>query len=294
TSEVCVCDRKNIYALRSVLWGASDIKARHFDELVYQVELTVSAYVKESFRHPLTRVLVLSSLENDNGLCEALIKESGLHVEYKFALDVNKRTLLKWPQEILDTGSSVVSGLGMVLSDGREKIDLIPIEIKEAQNRAERKIRVLRTSIIAVFSVITLSLAVSIGFFKETRRLNEMQDELQLLKPRVTKIEQRERQLKELQSLLKDRVIFSKLIQDLERLIPPGMSLLELSISDGNNLMLQGVTRESKQVNQLQKDMADSGLFSKVILNFVNKRALDQGESNYFKMTCQVKGNDSL
>ena len=124
--------------------------------------------------------------------------------------------------------------------------------------------------------------------------LNELTNEIHRLKPKVNIVDKRIRSFKELRSQVESKVVFSLLISEFNRLIPPEMALFNLEIVEGNILAIQGITKDSRQINQLQKAMTDTGIFTNVTLNFVNKRALDQGESNYFKITCQVKGTNTL
>ena len=64
---------------------------------------------------------------------------------------------------------------------------------------------------------------------------------------------------------------------------------MSINISNGDTLSLQGVSSSSVEINQFQKYMVDSQIFSNVRLDYVNKRITQQGEVDYFKITCTLK-----
>ena len=289
-SEILVCDQQRIYALRAVVWGAVDSRTSQLAEICHQAQLTLNQHRKDKIGRDIASILVLSAMETDNGLCEQLTAATGLPAGLKpINQDVALKKTLAWPRALLDAGASAAACLGFALADSARPIDLIPEEVKELRRAEGHRRRLMRIIVLGVGALLSIVFASSMGLFERYGALVRWEEEIKDLKPAVERFQLRHRQVDELKDLLANRIIFAQVTALLNKLLPPDMSLLGLSIINGKTLAIQGYTRSSQNINQLQKSMADSSIFANVTLDYVNKRILDQAELNYFKITCQFK-----
>ncbi len=288
-SEICLCSGQKVYALRSVAWGAADGRAGHFEELIRQLKLTAMQHHKEKIFRDIERVLVLSSLEEDNGLCARITQELGLPSDFKCVLKhVAPKKGLRWPGTVIDAGSSVTAGLGFLLVGEGVDVDLMPLEYKQQKAGERRKSEVVRLGFLLVTALLSVGLVLGMGLVRDSWDLNALEKQVSDLKPAASKVESREKQIRELDALIRGRVVFARLADALERLLPEKVVLRGLTISDGKTLTIQGVTPVSADIDALQKGMAAEGFFENITLNYVNKRPQDRGEYNFFKITCQI------
>ena len=99
--------------------------------------------------------------------------------------------------------------------------------------------------------------------------------------------------MRDIEAILKGRLIFSDLVRELYSLLPPQVYLVSMVISDGNSLSFEGVASNAVDINLFQKKMIDSKMFANVNLDYVNKRITQQGEVDYFKITSLVNAGVS-
>ena len=102
-------------------------------------------------------------------------------------------------------------------------------------------------------------------------------------------VENQLKRIYDIERMIKNRLIFSDLARDIYRLLPTHVYLVDITISNSNILSLEGMSLNSVEINQFQKDMVNSSSFSNVNLDYVNKRVTQQGEVDYFKITSTLK-----
>jgi len=288
-SEICLCDESRVFFLRVMVWGAEEFLAGKFDECINQLEATLAGYRKEMAGKDVSGIFILSSLPSDGGLCGYIFERIGIPAEYKnVTKDLTIRNGSGWPVLVTKSGYSVTSGLGEIFSSGAEGVDLMPAEMRDIQHQLQNRKKLI-VSLFLFFAVLAvLGAAFGMKFFEQYAVLKQYESEIRKLKPSVIKFESMSREMQELKADLSDRVLFSNIMGELYRLLPQDISLLGISITGGKTFSLQGYARDSGSVSLLQKEMADSGVFANVTLDYVNKRATAQEEFNYFKITCQI------
>ncbi len=193
---------------------------------------------------------------------------------------------VQWPMAMTDDGVSVASLAGIAFSQEPPPIDLIPRAVKQAQEQRVYQRQLVILGIWITAALISLGLALGMGFFKKNVQLARLEDQLHDTKRDALKVEAQLRKTYDIEGMIKGRLIFSDLAQEIYRLLPVQVYLVSITISDGDTLSLQGVSSNSVEINQFQKDMVDSPRFSNVSLDYVNKRVTQQGEVDYFKITC--------
>ena len=78
-------------------------------------------------------------------------------------------------------------------------------------------------------------------------------------------------------------------VNEIYRLLPDSVALMNLSLSDGYHLTFQGLSNRNSDINDLQRAFVNSDYFDNVNLDYVNKRITQDGEVNYFKISCVIK-----
>ena len=294
-SEICICDQHHLFTARHVPLGIQMIESQP-SEFLKQMDLTVGSYNKEKLGSAVTRFNVFSAREELKHFCEHLSKEYHLPVDYQRTVANASIAVIdsfKWPDDLLSGGPSVTALVGLSLGDLLEDIDLIPHEIKSAQHQKKTRSSFMRTGIAGVAAVVALIFAFNLGTMHKSLYLKDLEKQLKEVKAKVSQAQKKTEQVDALKSALYSRFIFIDTMDEIYRLLPPGTSLINLTVSGGRTLSLQGVSFKGEDINLFQNAMVGSPKFNNVNLDYVNKRTTQDGEVNYFKITCQVKASGS-
>ncbi len=214
---------------------------------------------------------------------EVVIKEIQLSKILSLARGV------QWPKAVTEDGVSLAALAGIAYSLEAVPIDLVPRAVRQAQERSVYQRQLAITGIWAAAALISLALALGMGFLKKNIQLAQLDNQLRVTRQNAMSVEGQLQKIQDIEGMIKNRLIFSDLAHEIYRLLPAQIYLVSITISNGNTLSLQGVSTNAVAINQFQKDMVNSPSFSNVDLNYVNKRVTQDGEVDYFKITCMLK-----
>jgi len=296
-SEICICDENHLLTSRQVPLGLHMIESQS-SEFIKQIDLTVGSYNKEKLGPFAERMEVFSSKEEIHSFCDHLSKEYTMSVEYKRTLGNPSMPLVKpfiWPEGVLSGGPSVTSVMGLSCAHSlKEGINLVPTQVKDAQDHRKERVLLIRLGVIGLATLLTVTLALNLGAMQRRSYLNGLEKQLKEVKAKVSQSEKKTARVNQLKSAVQNRLVFIDVMDEIYTLLPKGISLVAITISDGHGLSLQGVSFHGEEINRFQKALVDSARFSNVNLDYVNKRTTQEGEVNYFKITFQVKAAGSL
>jgi len=196
---------------------------------------------------------------------------------------------VQWPKSITDDGVSVASLAGIGFSSQKAPIDLTPRSVRQSQEKHVYQRQLVISGIWVIVALVSLGIAMGMGYFKKNVQLADLEDQLHTAKHDALMVENQLKKVDDIEGMIKNRLIFSDLAREIYRLLPAQVYLVSITINDGNILSLQGMSTNSVEINQFQKDMVASPSFSNVSLDYVNKRVTQQGEVDYFKITSTLK-----
>ncbi|MBF0503694.1 MAG: pilus assembly protein PilM [Candidatus Omnitrophica bacterium] len=290
-SEICVCYKTHWLNSREIPVGFVQMQRDGYTEFLKQWELTQSNIIDEKIIATVGSVYLVSWANRASGLGAEMMKlQGGLTVKdilFTNGLPVARGVAI--PQLLIEGGISMSPLAGIALSPGATPIDLTPQSIRDAQKQRANHRQMVVMGIWVLAALLAVGLALGVGFLRKNIRLNRLEDELKITKRQAANIESQLRKVYDVESVLKDRMIFSDFAREIDRLLPSQISLVSIAISNGHTLSLQGVSMNSADINQFQKGMVDSPYFYNVNLDYVNKRVTQQGEVDYFKITCVIK-----
>jgi Tfp pilus assembly protein PilN len=87
---------------------------------------------------------------------------------------------------------------------------------------------------------------------------------------------------------MNERISIAELMSELYGVIPQTTALTSVQFSDGA-LMIQGQSKESTDVNLVQKAMMESALFKDATLQYANRPQRLAMEYTEFKIICRVR-----
>ena len=290
-SEVCLCYKTHWLASREIPIGFDQMHKGGYVEFLKQWESTQNNAGGEKLIEPVGPVYLVSSANKSNLLGVEMAKlQNELTIKEIFLTQsLAVAHGLQWPKSIIEDGVSVASLAGIAFSSDAPAIDLIPRAVKQAQVQRAYQRQLVILSVWGVAAMISLGLALGMGYFRKNVLLSQLEDQLRATKHEALTVENKLKTVYDIERMIKNRLIFSDLARDIYRLLPPHVYLVDITISNGNVLSLEGMSLNSVEINQFQKDMVNSSSFSNVNLDYVNKRITQQGEVDYFKITSTLK-----
>jgi Tfp pilus assembly protein PilN len=195
----------------------------------------------------------------------------------------------QWPKAITETGVSVAPLAGIAFHNEPAPINLIPMSVKQTQQQRTYQRQLVILSIWVTAAMVSLGLALGMGFFKKNVQLAKLNDQIRSIKQDGLKVEKQLQKVHDIEYLISHHLIFADLARGLSQWMPSQVYLVSITIADGKTLSIQGVSSNPANIYQFQKNMVNSQQFSNVALDYANKRITQQGEVDYFKFTCTLR-----
>jgi len=290
-SEICICSKSHWLTSREIPVGFEQMQKDGYTEFLKQWEMTQNNTSGEKLTGSVESVYLASTANRAYALGVEMMKAQ-TELTIKEILLPQTLTLargVQWPKLMVEDGVSVASLVGIAFSTQTPPIDLIPRAVRKSQEQHNYQHQLIILGIWVAAALLSLGLALGVGVFKKNVRLAQMETKLHDSKQEAMKVQNELQKIYDIEAVIKNRLIFSNLANDIRRILPTQVYLVSITISDGDTLSLQGVSANPLEVNQFQKGLVDSQDFSNVSLDYVNKRVTQQGEVDYFKITCTLK-----
>jgi Tfp pilus assembly protein PilN len=276
---------------REIPVGLAQMKQDGYAEILKQWEMTQMNTGSEKLTGPLDPVYLASTanLPVELGTEFAKMQDNLAVKELHLTQSLPLFRGVRWPGLMTDEGVSVAALAGIAFSPELVPIDLIPRVVRKIQEQHAYQRQLVIAGAWVAAALVSLGLSLGIGFFWKNVQLAHVEKELRDIKHDTSVVDSQLQKVYDIEGMIKNRLVFSDLARDIYSLLPAQVYLVSISISEGNTLSLQGVSSNSVEINQFQKDMVNSQNFIHVNLDYVNKRVTAQGEVDYFKITSTFK-----
>jgi Tfp pilus assembly protein PilN len=290
-TEICICHRSQWLTSREIPVGFARMQQEGYAEILKQWELTQINANGERPSEPVGTVYLAgnTSQAQELGIEMAKIKDDLVLKEIQLTKTLSLARGVQWPKSISQDGASVAALAGVAFSSETPPIDLTPRAVRQGQEKKAYQRQLVIAGIWAAAALITLILAFGIEFLNKNILLAQLDNQLRSTKQDALSVDEQLQKIDDIEGLIKNRLIFADLAREIYRLLPAQIYLVGINITDGNVLSLQGVSTSPAVINQFQKDMVNSQSFTAVNLDYVNKRMTQDGEVDYFKITCKLK-----
>jgi Tfp pilus assembly PilM family ATPase/Tfp pilus assembly protein PilN len=290
-TEICICLGPHWLTSREIPVGSARMQQEGYAEILKQWELTQINANGERSSEAIGTVYLASNAgqAKELGIEMVKIKNDLSLKEIQLTKTLSLGRGAQWPKSISEDGVSVAALAGVAFSTDTPPIDLTPKVVRQAQERKAYQRQLAISGIWAAAALITLILALAMGFLNKNIQLAQLDNQLRSTKQDALGVEEQLQKIDDIEGMIKNRLIFADLAHEIYRLLPAQIYLVSITITDGNVLSLQGVSSVPVVINQFQKDMVNAQNFSDVSLDYVNKRVTQDGEVDYFKITCKLK-----
>jgi len=294
-SEICVCYKAHWLTSREIPIGFEQMQKDGYETILKQWELTQNDPTRDKIMGTVDSVFLVSTANRAYALGIEMGKLEGTLTVKEILLPqiLPLAKGVKWPELMLEEGASVASLAGIALSNEIPPIDLVPTAVRKEQEKQVHQKQIILGGLWAVVALISLGMALGMGFFRKNLELSKLDTTLGDAKHQAFGVEKEVKKINDIESIIRTRLIFSNLASIVYRLLPPQIYLVNIVISDNNTLSFEGVATNSLSINQFQQDMVHTKSFSNVNLDYVNKRVVQDGEVDYFKITCTFNSASS-
>ncbi len=285
-SEICVGQGANFLHSRIISLGTADV-ASNQEEFLKQIDLTASVLKKEKLLSAIKEIYCVGDVAQLSPFADVLKKEYQMEV---FIIDSHQLTNAKGLAQVFEQGYSLSAVLAEGVSQDKIKLNFIPAEMLSLQISQERFWQWVRLAVIGIGLAGSLVYALQIPFIQKQNYLNQVQSKIKAVKKETDEINKKYRSFDNMNQAVGQRVIVVDVISEIYKILPDDISIINLTMTNGREISLQGLSKESDQVNQLQQGMLSSSIFEGVNLEYVNRRATQEGDINYFKLSAKIKG----
>jgi Tfp pilus assembly protein PilN len=166
--------------------------------------------------------------------------------------------------------------------------DLTPSSVLDQKFMLARRLSLVRFGIAVVLTVGAIALAVGLDLHRRSSALDAIRQRLAVSKEEAQEARRKIQFFELIRRNLNVRISIAELMKELYGVIPQTTALTSVQLSDGA-LSIQGQSKESADVNLIQKAMMESALFKDVTLQYANRPQRLAMEYTEFKILCRLR-----
>jgi len=287
-TELCFCCRNNLFFSRSINLGSKDFNAENLPNFIKQIQLTLGTYKRENMGPEVSKILLVSSISQLSVLKEKLMEEFKLPVET--ATPVDNLPVAKGfdiASLIGDGGLTATAGLGVILGDSGQLINLIPADFHLSKIAHLQKKQWFNLGVSAASVVVLLMVSFFVDVYSYSNRLKKLQDKSAELKPQAEEARKKIGFFNFINEKFKNRILAAELFSELYKLTPEDISFQSVYIEE-DRLTLHGYAKAGSSINDFQNKLVNSPIFKDVSLQYSTKLKIFNEELTDFKMSCRL------
>jgi len=293
--EICFCHNKNLYFSRTIPYGREYLALGESKELIDQIKLSLEAYQKEQLGPVLTKILILSAHNEGEVLKECINREMDITVKvlkplYGISgLSSSQSAVLR-----LEKPCSLTAGLGLILSNTSNVINLAPVEIHEEKQKREQRQKLVKFVCLLLIAAVLSVFGQFIDMHKNKTTLKSLKSELANLQPQLQAAREKIQFVQLYDQKLKRSNFIPDVIDRLNRVTPQGITFRTLSLRRDGNLIIQGYAKTNAGINDFQSRLIRSPGFHNVDLKFATKRRVANMPVMDFKIASQLGSGEEV
>lgn len=288
-SEICFCENEKLFFSRGIDLGTRDLAEEQIPSFVNQIILTVKAYTKEEGGREISRIVILSAMNEANLLREKLRQEYPFEVDLVSSVEhidvLGKRTMTSL---VNDQGATLVVAQGLSFPSQERAVNLLPKEVADTRKTKEKKTEWVRFIVLLFFAVILGGGVFGARVYRDTVYLKQINRMIQAADPQVKSIKDKMDRLAFARKKFNQDLTSVDIVHALYQATPQRVSFNSLQLSEEGTLDLKGISEDGTSVNDFQNNLVQSSFFKDVNLQYATKRRVFQGEVTDFKITCSV------
>jgi hypothetical protein len=194
-----------------------------------------------------------------------------------------------WPEQVLSGEVSLAAVSGAALFPGRLPVDLVAEDQRKQALRKTARQMLWRSLLVGLAGAVSLAGVLSVPWFRQNAQLEQLNGELLRLKPEVARVKEKARQVQSLELLAYGGMRVPVALREIWDLVGKDIVLTVLDFSNAGEISMEGYSPAHEAVNLLYERLGLSPLFGDVRIEYINKRVLESGEVDYFRVSCRMK-----
>lgn len=284
--ELCFCREGKLIFGRNLIFSRNDWA---FPEAFEQVSLTLEAFEREYSGQQPEKIILTGIEDRMNFLKEVFTKTLNISPEHIVA----DQNCLPNPSKDADVNApqrSLCACLGLALAADLGP-DLTPPSVLNMKFMGEQRLALIRLGVTFVLMLGVFALALGLNVHRQENSLKALRQKIAAGK---TEAQDASRKIKFFDLIRRnknERISIAEMMKEIYQVLPQTTALTSLQLSD-DVLTIQGQSRESSDVNLVQKAMLDSPLFKDVTLQYANRPQRLAMEYTEFKIQCHLRGSE--
>lgn len=248
------------------------------DILVQEINMTLDAYVKESFLKTISKVIVLAQGGIGKEFSEVLRSRARFEVE-ELPYVKNIMCSADISSRLSSSEYSFASLLGMGLSRLPESLSLVPDTVKQTNKNALLFRQYSQIALLITAIILFICAAIFNNLNLKAVHLNGLKSELNLISKEGMSLENLAKRLNTKRKKLSE-VSCVEILSGLYRAIPEEITLTSFTYNQNKELILSGQTKELNSVFGLVSKMEGSEEFKKfnIKVRYATQRRLRETE----------------
>lgn len=286
--EICFCHDGKLFFSRNLSYGREEMAHDNITTLIKEITASLEVYDSQGLGPALERIILLLPFQEGQDLQTQLESASGIPVEIAGTLDGTSRV----PQAVFETLSvngrySFTAGLGLLLSDTDNPVNLVPTEVnQEKQNRLWKRQFLRLAALVLAAGVLSVGGEV-IDIHARSKSLKALEMESRALKILAADAREKIGFVGRFDRKFHDNRFVPTLLEELRILAPTGIVFRTIVLDNNGRITFEGYADDHAQVNQMQSGLVRSPRFRNVDLKSATNRIIANRNVTDFKMTAQ-------
>jgi Tfp pilus assembly PilM family ATPase len=190
---------------------------------------------------------------------------------------------------LADQGVSCVELLGLVFKKENIKINLLPVGVQRGNDQTAGRKRLTKSLLLFSFFILLLAFLVMSKLLNQSRFLQYLDKELQVMAPQVTKAKTMKDNLTILQSEFGHFPLAVDIVSAVYAMTPPGIIFSLLDYDAGESLLLKGSAPALTDVLEFTSILEESPLFQNARIKYSTQRTKAAAPVTDFEIVCSLE-----
>ncbi len=294
TSDFEVVLNKKLIFGRSISLGFSqfqDQADKGQDKFIKEIGHSIYVYLNEARDKDIGKITISGPKTFTKNLSEDVLGDKfGLPVE---VLDQFKDIpitdpALKAYQDQVDKDLSFFGLVGLALTFGEQKIDLIPQELEIERNVRQKGKDLYVRSILLIAIVIIVSATFFGRVYNKERYSGQLKTRLLKIKNATERLNSMIWVIEAVKTRVSTRGMSLNLIAEVHEVIPPEITLISINFDGKERVVLRGSSDAMAEIFNLVSKLEESKYFENVETKYATKRKVKDKESTDFEISCPL------
>lgn len=259
------------------------------DIFIQEINMTIDAYLKESSRESISKVIVLAQDGIGNEFLAALHRRTRFNAE-GLSYTKNIKCSAEASNRLLSSEYSFASLLGLGLMRLPESLNLIPDTVKGVNRNALLRRQYFHVALLIAAIFLFVCAALFRNLDSKAAYLYGLKSELNSISKEGAALDNLAQRMKVTHKRLSN-VSCVEILSGLCQVIPGKIALTNFTYNQDKELVLAGQTQELNSVFGLVSKMEESGVFKKfnIKVRYATQRRLRETEVVDFEIICLQK-----